>query len=445
MNFTKTKKVVAAGLSALMMMTSTTSVFAAESGDKSANLNYQVSSSYDWIIHSAIDFGADAGPNKTVERTGNQVKVLKNVIPAGKRLRIKVKGTGENNAFALSNGKTQTLPYDVSDDNGSVGVNGSVLNVPAGVNTATQNMNFKLHTKTGSAEVAGSYNGNVVYNSEVVDAGNEVMSDGTIGVNMYVDLPQEALADENSYLQITDAEGKVATKKIHDMNVLGNEVMVSVPVEAEDMTKAITVDVYASNNKVKSTSTTLKDVAEKTIAESTSKLEIDYLKTMLNCGGYTQVLFNTNADNLACTNVKDELTQSMNEVTIDQLSEYKSVSNGEQSGISKIGLALVFNSEISLRYYFKVDSSVDLSKLDAKIDNKDYEIKKNSNGYYLELTSIPYNKLDKVHTFKFGDITIKCSALSYAYSSLKNTTNQKGMLLSKSTYLFWQAAKAYLG
>lgn len=33
MNFTKTKKVVAAGLSALMMMTSTTSVFAAEAGD----------------------------------------------------------------------------------------------------------------------------------------------------------------------------------------------------------------------------------------------------------------------------------------------------------------------------------------------------------------------------------------------------------------------------
>ena len=54
MNLTKTKKVVAAGLSALMMMTSTTSVFAAESGSKSANLNYQVSSRYDWMIHSAL-------------------------------------------------------------------------------------------------------------------------------------------------------------------------------------------------------------------------------------------------------------------------------------------------------------------------------------------------------------------------------------------------------
>ena len=143
----KTKKAMAVGLSILAMMSNSLSVFAAEPDNKTTTLTYQVNSSYDWTIHSSIDFGADAGANQTVDRNSNQVKVLKNVIPAGKRLRIKVKGTGKNNAFALSNGKTQTLPYDVSDDNGSVGVNGSVLNVPAGVNTATQNMNFKLHTK----------------------------------------------------------------------------------------------------------------------------------------------------------------------------------------------------------------------------------------------------------------------------------------------------------
>lgn len=167
MNFTKTKKVVVAGLSALMMMTSTTSVFAAESGDKSANLNYQVSSSYDWIIHSAIDFGADAGTNKTVDRTGNQVKVLKNVIPEGKYLNISVKGSGANDAFTVDNGGSEVLNYDVSDDNGAVGVNGNVLSVPAGTNTATQNMNFKLNTTKKSAEVAGQYNGRVIYNASV--------------------------------------------------------------------------------------------------------------------------------------------------------------------------------------------------------------------------------------------------------------------------------------
>ena len=179
MNFTKTKKVVAAGLSALMMMTSTTSVFAAESGDKSANLNYQVSSSYDWIIHSSIDFGADAGVGKTVDRTGNQVKVLKNVIPEGKYLNISVKGSGANDAFTVDNGGSEVLNYDVSDDNGAVGVNENVLSVPAGTNTATQNMNFKLNTTKKSAEVAGQYNGRVIYNASVGDKNGGTTSGGS--------------------------------------------------------------------------------------------------------------------------------------------------------------------------------------------------------------------------------------------------------------------------
>lgn len=179
MNFTKTKKIVAAGLSALMMMTSTTSVFAAESGDKSTTLNYQVSPSYDWIIHSSIDFGADAGPNKTVDRTGNQVKVLKNVIPEGKYLNISVKGSGANDAFTIDNGGSEVLNYDVSDDNGTVGVNGNVLSVPAGTNTATQNMNFKLNTTKKSAEVAGQYTGRVIYNASVGDKNGGTTS-GTV-------------------------------------------------------------------------------------------------------------------------------------------------------------------------------------------------------------------------------------------------------------------------
>lgn len=179
MNFTKTKKVVAAGLSALMMMTSTTSVFAAESGDKSTTLNYQVSQSYDWIIHSSIDFGADAGVKHTVDRTGNQVKVLKNVIPEGKYLNISVKGSGANDAFTIDNGGSEVLNYDVSDDNGAVGVNGNVLSVPAGTNTATQNMNFKLNTTKKSAEVAGQYTGRVIYNASVGDKNGGTTSGGS--------------------------------------------------------------------------------------------------------------------------------------------------------------------------------------------------------------------------------------------------------------------------
>ena len=216
MNLTKTKKVVAAGLSALMMMTSATPVFAAESGDKSANLNYQVSSSYDWIIHSAIDFGADAGVGKTVDRTGNQVKVLKNVIPEGKYLNISVKGSGANDAFAVDNGGSEVLNYDVSDDNGAVDVNGNVLSVPAGTNTATQNMNFKLNTTKKSAEVAGQYNGRVIYNASVeaepLKGGATIDIEGT----KYVVLEER---ENNQALVMTaNSIGDIAFQSIYDSN-----------------------------------------------------------------------------------------------------------------------------------------------------------------------------------------------------------------------------------
>lgn len=175
----KTKRVITAGLSALMMMSSITSVFAAEPDSKTTTLNYEVSSRYDWMIHSTIDFGADAGINQTVDRNGNQVKVLKNVIPEGKYLNISVKGSGANNAFTVDNGGSEVLNYDVSDDNGAVGVNGNVLSVPAGTNTATQNMNFKLNTKKGSAEIAGQYKGQVIYNASVGDKNGGTTSGGS--------------------------------------------------------------------------------------------------------------------------------------------------------------------------------------------------------------------------------------------------------------------------
>lgn len=175
----KAKRVITAGLSALMMMSSITSVFAAEPDSKTTTLNYEVSSRYDWMIHSTIDFGEDAGANKTVDRTGNQVKVLKNVIPEGKYLNISVKGSGANDAFTVDNGGSEVLTYDVSDDNGAVGVNKNVLSVPAGTNTATQNMNFKLNTKKGSAEIAGQYKGQVIYNASVGDKNGGTTSGGS--------------------------------------------------------------------------------------------------------------------------------------------------------------------------------------------------------------------------------------------------------------------------
>lgn len=267
MNFTKTKKVVAAGLSALMMMTSTTSVFAAESGDKSTTLNYQVSSSYDWIIHSSIDFGADAGTNKTVDRTGNQVKVLKNVIPEGKYLNISVKGSGTNDAFTVSNGGSEVLNYDVSDDNGAVGVNGNVLSVPAGTNTATQNMNFKLNTKKGSAEVAGVYNGRVIYNASVGDKNGGTTSGTAESYSAGDTLDIEG----TKYLVLEEQENNQAL--VMTASSIGNKKFQSTArADGQNMNtyEGSDIDNYLENDWYNSLSSTMKAAIQTTSIKQTS-------------------------------------------------------------------------------------------------------------------------------------------------------------------------------
>ena len=165
-------KVLAAGLSLTMLIPSVIPAMAkdvdsARNDNQSAQVKYEVGSHYKWTIHPAIDFGADAGPNSSVSKTGNQVNVLENVIPEGKYLNISVKGDGAGDAFTLSNGSSEILNYDVTDDAGDVAVNGNVLSVPSGTNTAVQNMNFKLNTKKATAEIAGNYNGHVIYNAEL--------------------------------------------------------------------------------------------------------------------------------------------------------------------------------------------------------------------------------------------------------------------------------------
>ena len=261
MNFTKTKKVVAAGLSALMMMSSITSVFAAEPDSKTTTLNYEVSSRYDWMIHSTIDFGADAGTNQTVDRNGNQVKVLKNVIPEGKYLNISVKGSGTNDAFTVDNGGSEVLNYDVSDDNGAVGVNENVLSVPAGTNTAVQNMNFKLNTKKGSAEVAGVYNGRVIYNASVGDKNGGTTS-GTVESCSAGDTLD---IEGNKYVVLEKRENNQAL--VMTASSIGNRAFQS-GVRSDDQNKntyeGSEIDNYLENDWYNSLSSTMKGAIQAT-------------------------------------------------------------------------------------------------------------------------------------------------------------------------------------
>lgn len=133
-------------------------------------VKYLVEDSYKWSIHSEIDFGKNAGINQHVAKEGNKVEVTENIIPEGKKLNIKVAGSGDAGAFTITNGGTEVLAYHAnnggSDD---IAVNGDVLNVNSGVNTGETTMKFTLDTTTKAAEVAGHYNGNLTYTASIIN------------------------------------------------------------------------------------------------------------------------------------------------------------------------------------------------------------------------------------------------------------------------------------
>lgn len=322
-------------------------------------------------------------------------------------------------------------------------------------------VNYSNNVKVSEKAIAtikgkGDYFGSVEVPFQIYNDIGEKLSafnlglNGLIEFNVYIQMNDELSKDSDAYVLFTLPDGRSTVKQyVKDAKKqAGYGYIFTCGIYAKEITKKVSIQVFngkgIGGKKYYRSVEDYTNALLKSDAEQNVKVK-PLIKSLLNYGGYSQNLFNYNLDNMAYVNVKDELQKSMDNVSADELLQYKVVSAGKENGISKLGLALVLESATSLRYYFKVDSSVDLTKLDIKIDDKKCDLKKDSNGYYLELASIKSNDLDKVHVFKVGNITIKCSALSYVYSSLKNGTDKNGVLAAKAIYLYWKESKAYFG
>ena len=163
----KSKKLLSFTLSALMVVPTVMPIMAND--EKSTTVSYEVEQSYEWSIHSAIDFGSNAGVNQTVEKTGNVVSVTENVIPVGGHLNISVSGDGTDGAFVISDGQGTNLEYSVYKGTNSLVTGENVLSVEAGTNTDSVSLDFVLDTGDNESEMAGDYSGTVTYTATVVE------------------------------------------------------------------------------------------------------------------------------------------------------------------------------------------------------------------------------------------------------------------------------------
>lgn len=203
-----TKKAAALLLAAsLAVSVCATPVFAAENmgsqtgvaAGTETKVLYEVTQKFTWTVPATIDFGKDAGPKektRTVEAklgkdetgkaadttngTAPKVVVTENIINSGKNLRISLKAENSATEFKVVNGSdslgytvkttaekidgTETISYTSKSVEAASGT--EILTLAAGENTGEVELEFKLTTTTATAEVAGKYEGKVVFTAD---------------------------------------------------------------------------------------------------------------------------------------------------------------------------------------------------------------------------------------------------------------------------------------
>ena len=272
--------------------------------------------------------------------------------------------------------------------------------------------------------------------------GKSLSLDGTIGLNVYMNLAEDVVADGTSYMQFTYADGTVE----------------QVTVDKASMTENDGLNVYGFTAKVAA-----KDAA-KNIQATFHFMD----GTELDCGTLTVVAvmdeYLEKEDYVATHEVVNALknyttaaaSYFSNETVVApetfdaDVSNYKFKVSGElNDGITLVGPSLLLEADTVMRIYFNVDSSkVEIADLECKVNGVAVEAQYSgvTGSYYIELANISAQALDAECEFVIGECEIKGSALSYVRVALNSTTTEANLKnLVKYLYMYNSAANTYFG
>lgn len=316
-------------------------------------------------------------------------------------------------------------------------VNGVVINLQA-TGEATQ---FKF-----VAGEKGSVTGENFY-------GYTLCLDGTIAVNMYMDLPSELVSDKNAYMEFTLPNSKISTVKVTDAIKKDGHYVFTGRVAAKEMSQDIKVRMHANNKLGKEYSVSVQKYAEYIIEHPVQYGAdvVSLVKSMLNYGAAAQKLFDYQTHKLANANLSD----ADKVINPGIFSNYKYVlnQNGNDSGIQWYGSSLILKSDTIIRDYFSLDASANINDYTFETGTTKLEPKeKPINGatyYYVEIPDIKAKNLDKaiVVTVKKGAtevLKLNYNAFSYAFSIQQNHEEYgKAITVTNAMYTYWQKANEF--
>ncbi len=266
--------------------------------------------------------------------------------------------------------------------------------------------------------------------------GHSLSLDGKIGVNFFMSLSEEILADD--YMQFTLPDGSTQIVKVQDA-VLDEETgfyKFTCYVAAKEMTADVKAQMISVNGNSEEYTYCVKEYADSILADSEkySAETIELVKAMLNYGGYAQTYFGYNTDNLANSSIDTTLDKSVD------LSSYNTLKRtGEQQGIICVGATLRFETDTIIRYYFKVEDGVDVSAYNFKI------LTGNPNAnYYYDTDGISANKLGEINKLNIGEYTVEYSPMSYVYRMISKSENEDMKNVCYAMYEYWLCNTSYI-
>lgn len=263
-----------------------------------------------------------------------------------------------------------------------------------------------------------------------------------VGLNYYLNISDEIKA-QNPTVKFTfgDAEPQIVAFADAEY-VEGQGYKFTAKLDPKNMTDTVTAEVYVGDEKVPTTaattkklSTTIKAYADTIIANADSKYSDEAIaaaKAMLNYGGYSQVLFDYNTDNLANASIDSDVSS----VTAETLASYAPTKAGSDDTAKFTGYNLYLDSLTRMRFYYTGD-------VEATSTAANYNTGKSSSKNYVEITDITPANLLNGYDVKIGGMTVHASPASYAHTALTKSSDENLQNAMKAMILYSQAATAY--
>ena len=293
----------------------------------------------------------------------------------------------------------------------------------------------------------------------VLITGRSLSLKGRIGFNFYFTFPEVCVGDAMSYAMVNDVRFDP-----DDMIEDSGQYRITYFVPAKNMHDEMTLKFYSCNDEIYPLKSKLNGVISavdnytfsfdmyQTLADDRAQSGdpqfTDSLMRLLDImsayGHGAKIVLENSSQSV---NVTDE----MQAVTVDTLSNYAYTVPQSGGGVQYVGSTLVLDANTDIHHYFKVSS--------GSIDDYVFQVRgqtvtptQSGDSYYITISDIPAKNLDTAYTVTVktaGGVTLftidNYSALSYAYKVLADNGggNVNLVNLVKILYLYNLAANAY--